>query len=111
MWRNRRSHLARFGCSVVVSVFLAAAICQGQSQPTAPVPNLSLSVNGKPIPQTIQGEALIFSAVLFHPKIFANNVTPLLINAQGGSWGNTVRIVVTDSTGAAAPWPIHFVSA
>ncbi len=87
----------------------SASFCRAQSQPATPIPNVSLSVNGQPEPVVLQGEALIFTAVLFHPNIFAKSVTPVVINPKSGSWGNTVQILVTDSSGVATAWPLQVV--
>src|ERR1700751_1902645 len=110
MWANLPIRLLQQASLLALSGLLLAPVSYAQSQTLSLVPNLSLSVNGAPVPQTLQGEALIFTAVLFHPNIFQQGVTPLLINPQSGSWGNTVKLIVTDKTGETVRWPLHIVS-
>src|SRR5580693_4258273 len=106
-----KTFLPSFARSIgILGLFIAPIVC-GQTPPPAPTPNISLSVNGRPEPQVIQGEPLIFTAVLFHPNVFENNLTPLLINPQTGSWANTLRIVAANNTGVAVSWPVKLISA
>jgi Bacterial Ig-like domain (group 3) len=54
---------------------------------------------------------MLITAVLSNPGIFSTNVTVLQINSQNGSWANTVKLTVTDSTSAAVTFPAQLVSA
>jgi Bacterial Ig-like domain (group 3)/Dockerin type I domain len=94
---------------VLMSVFVNSFVSAQSSAPTV-TPEVSVTTNGTPEPQVIQGEPLIFTAVLSHPSIFENSVTPLQINPQSGSWANTVHITMTNNTGATITWPMQLVT-
>jgi len=89
------------------------AIFRGQSSQPGTIPIFSFSANGVTSAQAYQGWALIFDAEISHPNLYStsSNVNPLLINAQNGSWANTIRLVVTDATGATQDWPLHLADA
>ncbi len=86
---------------------LATAALPTRAQTTVAPPRLMISVNGAAEPQVVQGEPLIVTVVLSNPLVFSPSATALQINAQNGSWANTVKVGVIDSTGATAPWSIQ----
>jgi len=101
----------RFLC--FASFLLASSVAsRGQSSQPSVSPIFSLTANGDTTVQAYQGWALLLDGELAHPDLYSTSVlvSPLLINAQNGSWTNTIRLVVTDSTGAIQTWPIQSVS-
>lgn len=85
---------------------------QAHSQSSPVAPDFSLAANGSAMAQSYQGWPLIFDATLSHPQRFARStsITPLLINAQNGSWANTTQLQITDSNGVAQTWPIQLAT-
>ena len=83
--------------------------CAQTSSPTIS-PDLTIAINQTPESQVLQGEPLVITALLSNPGIFSKNVTVLQINPQNGSWANTVKLMVSDSTGAAANWPAQLIN-
>jgi hypothetical protein len=98
----------------VLSASLAgtAGSLSAQSAAPSPAPSLSLSVNGSLDAQVYQGWALIVNASLYNPDQFSRQkvLTPLIINAQNGSWANTVQLAVTDGNGIVQSWRIKPVA-
>src|SRR5947208_9238822 len=92
----------------LLSVFLfaglapwGASFAYGQTSSASTIaPDLSISVNHTPEPQVQLGEPLIITILLSNPGIFSANVTALQINPQSGSWANTVKLSITDGSGA-----------
>ena len=93
-------------------ILLSGARPAAQSGQSNIAPSLSLSANGKIEVQAFQGSPLIFQAALYHPNLYSRHalVIPLPINAQNGSWANTVHLVVTDSSGTTQNWPAQMVT-
>jgi hypothetical protein len=88
-------------------------IARAQSSRAGPDPNLSLSANGRSDTQLYQGWPWIFEATVSHPDRFSKtvNISPLLINAQNGSWANTVQLVVSDANGVTQNWSVLLATA
>jgi Dockerin type I domain len=86
---------------------------RAQSPQPAAAPSFSLSVNGSTDAQVYQGWAWLISGSLSNPNVFSTRaaVTPLVINAQNGSWANTIQLVVTDGNGVTQNWPIRLTAA
>jgi hypothetical protein len=101
----------RFLC--FASFLVASSVAsRGQSSVPGVSPIFSLTANGDTTVQAYQGWALLLGGELAHPDLYSTSVlvSPLLINAQNGSWTNTIQLVVTDSTGATQTWPIQSVA-
>jgi hypothetical protein len=92
-------------------VSLGVSLVCAQTSSPGISPDIAVTVNHTPVPQVLQGEPLVITALLSNPGIFSSNVTLLQINAQNGSWANTVKLTVTDNTGVPANWPAKLVSA
>jgi len=75
-------------------------------------PDISISANGRTAAHSYQGWALVFSASVYHPNLSSRNamVTPLVINAQNGSWANTAQLMVVDANGVPQNWPVQLVT-
>ena len=109
-------------CSPRKTVFLIAAVCvlfavslssvQAQSGQPGQFPVCDLGANAGNDIQAFQGSPLILDATIYHPLRSSTStlLSPLIINAQNGSWANTVQLIVTDANGAAQNWPVHLVS-
>lgn len=84
-------------------------VLRAQSAQPNVTPIFSVSANGMNSVQAYQGWALLLDGTIYHPNLYSMSslVTPLFINAQNGSWANTIQLVVTDSTGATQNWPIQ----
>jgi hypothetical protein len=110
MARTRQALFQAFVLSALLAG--AAGSLSAQSASPSPAPSLSLSVNGSLNLQVYQGWALIVNASLYNPDQFnrQNVLTPLTINAQNGSWANTVQLAVTDGNGIVQSWPIKPVA-
>jgi Bacterial Ig-like domain (group 3)/Dockerin type I domain len=104
----RRYLLAMLAGTCIASL----SVPPGRAQTSSPTisPDLTIAVNQTPEPQVLQGEPLVITALLSNPGIFSKNVTVLQINPQNGSWANTVKLMVSDSNGAAANWPAQLIS-
>jgi hypothetical protein len=91
--------------------FFGTGFVWGQTSSSTVSPEITVTANHTPEPQVIQGEPLVITALLSNPGIFSASVAALQINPQNGSWANTVKLTITDSTGATVPWPAQLVSA
>jgi MBG domain (YGX type)/Dockerin type I domain len=85
---------------------------EAQGTQTSIAPSISVSANGRINAQAFQGSPIILNVSLFHPNMFSRTtlIAPLLINAQNGSWANTLHLAITDNNGAAQNWPIQSIT-
>ena len=92
-----------------LAMLTGAVVAQGQANVA---PKLSLTANGSIIAQAYQGSPLLLSATAYHPTRFSTKtiLTPLVINAQNGSWANTVQLALIDGTGTPQNWPIQLIA-
>jgi MBG domain (YGX type)/Dockerin type I domain len=82
------------------------------AQSSGPAPVCALAANAGNDIEAFQGSPLILDATLYHPLQSSTStlLVPLIINAQNGSWANTIQLRVTDASGATQNWPIQLVS-
>ena len=110
-----RPNIARhslLSMAVAAGCLTSCGLACGQGKvPSGPSPELTLTVNQTPEPQTLQGEPLIVTVVLSNPGIFGNNVPSLQIDPLNGSWANTVQLAVTNAAGSSTNWVVQMVAA
>jgi hypothetical protein len=110
-----RPNIARhslLSMAVAAGCLISCGLACGQGNvPPGPSPDLTLTVNQTPEPQTLQGEPLIVTVVLSNPGIFGNNAPSLQIDPLNGSWANTVQLAVTNAAGSSTNWVVQLVAA
>jgi hypothetical protein len=92
----------------VLAVSAAAAVVHGQA---AVSPRLSLTANAGRNVQVYQGSPLLLNATVYNSARSSKTVlTPLLINAQNGSWANAVQLFVVNASGTRQNWSFQLIA-
>ncbi len=120
--------LARVGCALVLTFSLACGGGEdtagperrGEPLPLAAVPsrwadeadarpNVGVRANqgGE---ELLRGTPLVIEVSVLHPRVGAEDATPLVIAAREGSWSNAVRVEIADERGALQSWPLRLAS-